>query len=76
MGSSSSPEGLNSYADLLKTEGSLAGLSYAASIVRQHAIATGSPASIRLVRVLKNAHSPIEIHNALAELRRWVEGIK
>lgn len=43
----------------------------AASVVRRHAIETGDIASIRLVRVLKDATSPDEVGSAIAAFRKW-----
>jgi hypothetical protein len=43
----------------------------AVAVVREHAIETGDLASIRLVRVLKNATSPDEVAQAGAAFRRW-----
>ena len=43
----------------------------AAGIVRRHAIETGDLASIRLVRVLKDATLPKDVDFAIAAFRKW-----
>jgi len=66
---------IGSCQELLDIRGSRAGLEFAVSIVRQHAIATGELASIVLVRVLKDAQTSADVEYALAELHKWVEEI-
>jgi hypothetical protein len=66
---------IGSCQELLDIRGSRAGLEFAASIVRQHAIATGELASIVLVRVLKDAQTSADVEYALAELHIWVEEV-
>jgi hypothetical protein len=48
----------------------------AASIVRAHAIKTGNMASVRLVRVLKDAESPEQISSAISAFRKWTAEAK
>jgi hypothetical protein len=55
----------------LEIDGAVDDLFRAASIVRTHAIETGDPVSIRLVRILKNAESPAQIRAAISAFRRW-----
>jgi hypothetical protein len=66
---------IGSCQELLDIRGSRAGLEFAASIVRQHAIATGELASIILVRLLKDAKTSTDVECALAELHKWVEEV-
>jgi hypothetical protein len=60
----------------LEIDGTINNLPKAASIVRAHAIKTGSMASVRLVRVLKDAESPEQISSAVSAFRKWTAEAK
>ena len=60
----------------LEIDGTVNNLFKAASIVRAHAIKTGDIASVRLVRVLKDAESPEQISSAISAFRKWTAEAK
>ena len=60
----------------LEIDGTVNNLLKAASIVRTHAIKTGNMASVRLVRVLKDAESPEQISSAISAFRKWTAEAK
>jgi hypothetical protein len=60
----------------LEIDGTVNNLFKAASIVRTHAIKTGDIASVRLVRVLKDAESPEQISSAISAFRKWTAEAK
>jgi hypothetical protein len=60
----------------LEIDGTINNLPRAASIVRAHAIKTGNMASVRLVRILKDAESPEQISFAISAFRKWTAEAK